>query len=330
MGPRHGARGGSAVAGARCCWRAGCGSAVQHYGPGRAGPREACSGAPRHAALHAPHAAMGTVQCGATEDAVQRCGGECDRVTGVCRRCYGEHAVQQQCHERVQCSAEQCSGAPRGMRWGCAVQSLEGAVPQWVQAVFGEGLQRSVGGCSLLPWGHAVPSRDTAQHSAGDAVTCYVCGGVAVRCPSGEHSQGSAMQPWRRRSWALQCCAAQSHPQEWVPGAGDTGREYMEGGWGVKEQPCCVRLSADSRGAGGSWAQSCSKSNFPIKYKHAMVLAQLIAPVATAASHLAGKRGRILLSHSLPLPRPVLKWPLSPMVSTLTPHAGTRAPSWGA
>lgn len=70
--------------------------------------------------------------------------------------------MQQQCHERVQCSAEQCGGAPQGMRWGCAVQSQEGAVPQWVQAVFGEGLQRrhwrvqctAMGACSAVE-GHS-------------------------------------------------------------------------------------------------------------------------------------------------------------------------------
>lgn len=195
-----------------------------------------------------------------------------------------------------------------------------------VQTVLGRGCSAGIGGCGLLPWG-AVPSRDTAQCRGCSDMLCV--GGLQYSAPAGSTHRAVPCS-LGRGSWALQCCAAPSHPKEWVPGAEDTSREYMQGGWYVKEQPCCVWHSAGSRGAGGSWAWSCSKYNFPIKYKHAMVLDQLTAPVATAAPHLAGKRGRILLSHSLPLPRPVLKWPLSPMVSTLMPHAGTRAPSWGA
>lgn len=133
-------------------------------------------------------------------------------------------------------------------------------MPQRVQAVFGATCSAGVGGCSVLPWGRAVPLGDI-EPSAGDAVPCRVptSGGVQCNAPEGSTRRVVLCSPVEGASWVPQCCAARSHPEEGVPGAG--GEAAQVGGPRAGRAACeglaSLQRSAGSRGAGGAWAQGC-------------------------------------------------------------------------
>lgn len=143
-----------------------------------------------------------------------------------------------------------------GCRRGCAVQSQEGAVSQWVQTVFVGDLQHrrgrvqctAVGACSAVG-GHRAQCRGCSDMPCAH-------GGGAVQCPSGSTHRAVLCSPVVGGA-GPRSVVQHSHTPSGCQVLGTQVEIAAQGGWCVKEQPSCVWHSAGSRGAGGSWAWGC-------------------------------------------------------------------------